>query len=224
MAIQLYGIPMSRAGRCVWALEEIGLEYEQIPIHFNDGSTRTEAYRAINPNQRIPALVDGDLVLYESMAINHHLADRYDGGLAPSTPEGRARALMWSFWATNEVENLLRPLLRNRLFLPEPDRDRATGDLAAEQLDQPLGILDEALTGCDYLVEDRFGVADINVSHGLFWLAEAGIPLEARPHLSEWLSRLAGRPALQKTWGGPMPRMTPADLRPAGEVDPRRGF
>ena len=72
--ITLYGISMSRAGRCVWALEEIGLDYEQVPIHFNDGGARTPEYLAINPNARIPSLIDGDLVLYESMAINHYLA------------------------------------------------------------------------------------------------------------------------------------------------------
>jgi glutathione S-transferase len=222
--IKLYGISTSRAGRCVWALEEIGVEYEQIPIHFNDGSTRTPEYLAINPNARIPTLIDGDLVLYESMAINHYLADRYDGGLRPKTTEDAARALMWSFWANNEVENLLRPLLRNRLFLPEPDRDAAEGDLAARELDKPLTVLDQALADRDYLVGDGLGVADLNASHGMFWLPLAGIDLERRPHVNSWLSRLADRPALQTAWGGERPKMDPADLRPLGEVDPRRGF
>ena len=114
---------------------------------------------------RLLALIDGDLVLYESMAINHYLADRYDGGLSAATPEGVARALMWSFWATNEIENLLRPLLRNRLFLEEPDRDSVQGDRAAAQLEKPLRILDEALAGNDFLLGGDLCVADINVSH-----------------------------------------------------------
>lgn len=222
--ITLYGISTSRAGRCVWALEEIGLTYEQIPIHFNDGSTRTPEYRAINPNERIPTLVDGDLVLFESMAINHYLADRYDGGLAPVSEAARARALMWSFWATNEVENLMRPLLRNRLFLPEADRDAAEGDLAATHLAKPLGILDDALAGHDHLLGDRLSVADVNVSHGLFWLPLAGVDLAPWARLRGWLDRLAERPALQRAWGGQRPVMRPEDRRPAGEVDPRGGF
>lgn len=222
--ITLYGISTSRAGRCVWALEEIGLEYEQVPLHFNDGSARTPEYRAINPNQRIPTLIDDDLVLYESMAINHYLADRYDGGIQPNSAHARARALMWSFWVTNEVENLLRPLLRNRLFLVEADRDVAQGDLAAEQLEQPLRILDEALEGQRYLAGDDFSVADINVSHGLYWIPLAGVDLSNRPNLTAWLDRLAERDALQKAWGDSRPAMNFADRRPAGEVDPRRGF
>lgn len=222
--IRLYGISTSRAGRCVWALEEIGLEYEQIPLHFNDGSTRTAAYRAINPNQRIPTLVDDELVLYESMAINHYLAARYDGGINPTSSESAALSLMWSFWATNEIENLLRPLLRNRLFLVEADRDVEEGDVAAEQLAQPLSILDDALADREYLLGEQFSVADINVSHGMFWIPLAGVTLDDLPHLGHWLERLATRPALQKVWGGPRPDMNLADRRPSGEVDPRRGF
>jgi glutathione S-transferase len=222
--IKLYGISTSRAGRCVWALEEIGLAYEQVPIHFNDGGARTPEYLAINPNARIPTLVDGDLVLYESMAINHYLAKRYDGGLQPGSDEGAAKALMWSFWANNEIENLLRPLLRNRLFLEEADRSRGEGDLAERELQKPLRILDDALSGQDYLVGNRFSVADINVSHGMFWIPLAGIDLGPYPCVDAWLRLLADRPALQTAWGGSRPEMRLADRRPLGEVDPRRGF
>lgn len=222
--IKIYGISTSRAGRCVWALEEIGLTYEQVPIHFNDGSARTPEYRAINPNERIPTLVDGDLVLYESMAINHYLADRYDGGLKPLSAEAAAKALMWSFWSTNEIENLLRPLLRNRLFLPKHDRDADQGHLAAAQLEKPLAILDRALEGSPYLLGERPCIADLNVSHGLFWIALAEIDLSRLPNLQSWLERLSDRPALQRVWGGAGPVMRKADQRPAGEIDPRRGF
>jgi glutathione S-transferase len=222
--ITLYGISTSRAGRCVWALEEIGIPYTHVPIHFNDGSTRTPAYRAVNPNERIPTLVDGELILWESLAINHYLADRYDGGLRPRTPEAAARALMWSFWGNNEIENLLRPLLRNRLFLQAADRNGGEGELAAEQLVKPLRILEGALADRDYLLGGAISVADLNVSHGMFWLPVAGVEMAAYPRLSGWLGRLADRPALQKAWGGRRPEMDPGNLRPLGEVDPRRGF
>lgn len=222
--LTLYGIATSRAGRCLWMLEELGVPYRHVPIHFNDGSTKTPAYRALNPNERIPTLVDGELVLFESMAINHYLADRFDGGMRPVGTQAAARALMWSFWGSNEVENLMRPLLRNRLFVPEPDRDRALGDLAASQLEKPLRILDEALADRPYLLGPSISVADLNVSHGMFWLAPAGIDLARHRHVSGWLERLAERPALQKTWGGPRPTMDAKNLRPLGEIDPRRGF
>ena len=222
--IKLYGISTSRAGRCVWALEEIGLAYEQIPIHFNDGGARRPEYLAINPNGRIPTLVDGDLVLYESMAINHYLADRYDGGLRPDDEIARAKAVMWSFWGTNEIENLLRPLLRNRLFLPETDRDPALADRAESALARPLDILDDTLGGNDFLLGSSITVADLNVSHGLFWLPAAGIRIETRPHLASWLERLAERPAIRCVQGCGWPELDPRDRRPQGETDPRDGF
>lgn len=222
-SIRLFGINRSRAGRTIWALEEIGLVYEQIPIDYRSDGTRTQEYLAVNPNGRIPTLIDGDLVLYESMAINHYLAERYDGGLRPVGRKANACALMWSFWGSNEIENLLRPLLRNRLFLPEPDRDGAQGDLAASQLEKPLRILDDALAGRDYLL-GPLSIADLNLSHGMFWLPLAGVELAAFPRVAAWLARLAQRPALQKTWGGSGPVMDPRNLRPRGELDPRRGF
>lgn len=222
--IKLYGISGSRAGRCVWALEEIGLEYEQIEIHFNDGGARTPEYRAINPNERIPTLIDGELVLYESMAINHYLADQYDGGLKPRDAAGAARALMWSFWGNNEIENLLRPLLRNRLFLEKPDRDEAEGDLAEEMLGKPLRILDDALAGSGFLLGSGFSIADINVSHGMFWLPRANVTLDSFSRVQHWLDRLSERPSLRKAWGGDLPSMQITDRRPLGDIDPRRGF
>ena len=76
--IKLYGVPLSRAFRSLWALEEIGVEYENVPVNFVDDAKKPQ-YLAINPNGRIPALVDGDLTLFESMAINLYLARKYDG-------------------------------------------------------------------------------------------------------------------------------------------------
>lgn len=166
-SITLYGITKSRAGRTMWALEEIGLAYEQVPIDFREGATRTSEYLAVNPNGRIPTLVGDDLVLYESMAINHYLAERYAGGIRPS--DAGARALMWSFWSTNETENLRLSLIRNRLALDARDRDPDAADRAEALLEAPLAILDAHLsdTKSSHLVGDRFGVADINVAFGL---------------------------------------------------------
>ena len=101
--IKLYGVPLSRAFRSLWALEEIGVEYENVPVNFIGDSKKPE-YLAINPNGRIPALVDGDLTLFESMAINLYLARKYDGGLQPKALEDEARAVQWSFWGMTEIE------------------------------------------------------------------------------------------------------------------------
>ena len=84
----LYGTAGSRAFRSIWAAEEINLAYEHVPTSFR-GDNQAEAYLRINPNGRIPALVDGDLTLFESMAINLYLAKHYGQHLIPDADGGK---------------------------------------------------------------------------------------------------------------------------------------
>src|SRR6266704_3003775 len=96
--IKLYGIPRSRAMRPLWMLEELGLPYEQVKVSFvND--TRKPEFLRLNPNGHIPVLQDGDLVLWESLAINLYLARKYDKGLWPKRVEDEGRAFQWSLWS-----------------------------------------------------------------------------------------------------------------------------
>ena len=83
--IKLYGVPGSRAMRSLWMLEELGVPYEHIKTNFADGGTRKPDYMKINPNGHIPALQDGDVTLWESLAINLYLARKFDKGLWPKT-------------------------------------------------------------------------------------------------------------------------------------------
>ena len=107
MARKLYGIPGSRALRSIWAIEEVGIDYEHVPTHFATDTKKPE-FLKINPNGRIPTLVDGDLTLWESMAINLYLARTYGGDLYPSEPRDQALTEQWSFWGMTEIEPPLR--------------------------------------------------------------------------------------------------------------------
>ena len=102
--LKIYGIPMSRAFRVLWMANELGLDYENVPIHFADSSSKTPEYLAINPNGKIPAIEDGGLKLWESMAINLYLAKKHDKGLWLNSPETEAQATQWSVWVMAEVE------------------------------------------------------------------------------------------------------------------------
>jgi glutathione S-transferase len=102
--IQIYGVPWSRASRCLWVLEEVGAEYSKLPVV----DTRAPDYLAINPNGRVPALVDDDVVIWESLAINLYLARRFPSDLSPKSMPEEAHVLKWSFWAESELEYLLR--------------------------------------------------------------------------------------------------------------------
>ena len=83
--IKVYGVPRSRALRALWMCEELGLEYENVKTNFATGDTRKPEFLRINPNGHIPALQDGSLTLWESMAINLYLARKYDKGLWPES-------------------------------------------------------------------------------------------------------------------------------------------
>ena len=95
--ITLYGTPLSRAGRCLWMLEEVGVPFTNVPTLFA-GEAQTAEFRRLNPNGRIPVLDDDGTIVWESMAINLHLAEKYDKGFRPKPGAERAHILQWSFW------------------------------------------------------------------------------------------------------------------------------
>jgi glutathione S-transferase len=200
--IKIYGIRQSRAMRSLWALEELGVPYEHVPIHFATDAKKPE-YKAINPNGRVPALVDDDVVLFESMAINLYLAKKYDkAGLHPATLDDEARAIQWSFWGMTEIEPSLLVVLMNRLFLPPNQRDETAARLAEEKLGPALRVLDGALAGRKYLLGDRFTIADLNVASVLSWALFAHVDLSKTPNTERWLSECAARPAFVKAQKG----------------------
>lgn len=200
--IKLYGVRQSRAMRCLWVLEELGVDYEHVPTSYTTDA-KTPEFAAINPNQRVPALVDGELTLFESMAINLYLARKYGSkGLHPKTLEDEARALQWSFWAMTEVEPSLLQVLTHRRALPPAERDEALASAAEARLAQPLRVLDGALAGRKYLLGDSFSIADLNVAAVLSWALFSKLDLTPTPNLERWLRECCARPAFVKAQRG----------------------
>ncbi len=196
--IKLYGVPMSRAIRPLWMLEELGLEYEHVKIHFATGETRSPEFLKINPNGHIPALVDGDLTLCESMAINLYLARKYDQGLWPKSVEDEARTYQWSIWSMTEIEEPLVTAMVHRLLLPEDQREAAKADDAEQRFRKPLAVLDAALADRDYLLGDAFTVADLNVASVMLTASLGKIDIADAPNASAWLQRCTSRPAMAR--------------------------
>jgi glutathione S-transferase len=191
--IKIYGNAHSRALRCFWAALELGVEFEQVPVP--SGEPRPPDFLAINPNGRVPAMVDGDLVLFESMAINWYLAKKAGGPLAPASLAEEAETLKWCFWAVNECETAANAVLRHRFLLPEGSRDETVAEKAASDLEKPLAVFDRALAGKDYLVGDRFTIADLCVANVLSWAKAGRIGLESHPNVQRWLRACLKRPA-----------------------------
>ncbi len=199
MALTIYGVAFSRAFRPLWAANELGLDYAHVPTHFNEESKQPD-FLAINPNGRVPAMRDGDLVLFESMAINLYLARTYGAPLALDDPADEARAAQWSFWVMTELEGTLLQALFTALGMygREADPEKANATVAAEG-GRALTVLDAHLQGRDWLVGERFSVADLNVAGVMHFARVARLDLSAWPNVAGWLTRAFDRPAAKKT-------------------------
>jgi len=198
--IKLYGIPMSRASRCLWMLEELGVPYEQVPTSFV-GDAQKPDYLKLNPNGRIPTLEDDGLLVWESMAINLHLGERYDKGFRPRSPEERAHVVQWSFWGMTEIEPGLIDAFVNRVMAPEAQRNKAVADAGEQKLQRPLAVLDHELAHHSFLLGDRFTLADLNVASVLAIAPLARIDLAKYPNVQRWLAACTERPACRKAMG-----------------------
>ena len=131
--IKLYGVPRSRALRSLWMLEELALPYENVKIT-PASDTRTAEFLRLNPNGHVPVLQEDGLTLCESMAINLYLARKYDKGLWPKTVEDEGRVFQWSMWAMTELEDPIITALRNRVLLPQEQRDAQKAEEAARKM------------------------------------------------------------------------------------------
>lgn len=217
MSIKLYGIPQSRTARCLWMLEELGAPYENVPVNFI-GEAQQPQYLKINPNGRIPAIDDNGLILFESLAINLHLARKYGAATRfwPASPDDQSRAIQWSIWSMTEVEPAIVKILMNRLFLPEAERREAEAVEGGRALRKALAVLDLSLRGRTRLLGDSFSVADLNAfavagsdHHALRTpyldrldpreAARISSPnLDGLPDVAQWMKRCADRPALAR--------------------------
>jgi glutathione S-transferase len=199
--IKLYGVPRSRAFRPLWMLHELGLEFENVPTGFS-GDTRRAEFLKLNPNGHIPVLVDGEVVLWESLAINLYLARRYGAGtLWPAAVADEGRTFQWSIWAMTELEPAALPALMHRRALPKEQRQAEVADAAEAKLAGPLGVLDGALRTRPYLLGEAFTAADLNVASVAVWTAMAGVDLSKTPNTAAWLGRCTERPSCKAAQG-----------------------
>lgn len=192
MSLTIYGMPASRTFRVLWAAEETGLPYTNVPLSFLGPEIKEAPYLAINPNGTIPALTDDGFSLFESLAINLYLA-RKAGKLLPTDLEGEAKVLQWTLWAATEAEPLIGAWSYHTIFLsPEQRRPEIAADAAAK-LPRRLAVLEGALAERDYLLGGEFTIADLNVAAVLFRAPLFG--LDAYPRVKAWHARCLARPA-----------------------------
>ncbi len=196
--LKLHFAPNSRAGRIVWLLEELGLEYEINKMAFHPKDLKSDEHRQRHPLGRVPVLEDGDVSIYESGAIVEYVMARYgDGGLkpavdAPEFPE----YLQWFHYCEGMVMPPVNTIMVHTVLLPPERRNEETLGQAQRLLGRAVVPVDSALEGRDYLVGD-FSAADVMLGHSLFMANRLGQVPEALANLKGYVKRIEQRPAFQ---------------------------
>jgi glutathione S-transferase len=197
MALTIYGSPRSRTMRTLWTAAERGLEYEHVPLTWDDPALKAPDFLQLNPAGTIPTIMDHDFALAESMAINLYLAKKYGSQgsppLYPENSEEEAEVWRWSFWAQGHLE----PWLQRDAKL---DAVRtAARDAVEAAVQAALTTLDRVLSERVWLVADHFTVGDLNVAGVLSPSRLNRSKLDLHRHASAWLARCYDRPAARAT-------------------------
>jgi glutathione S-transferase len=195
--LTFYGTSKSRAARSLWAVEELGVKYEHVPVEVAKAKSPEHLQR--NPSGHIPVINDDGHYVWESMAVNLYLAEKY--GKAPLWPagvEGHGDCYKWSFFGMTEIEPHLMTLLRNQLFLPADQRDQKAIESATESLKGPLKVLDNQLKNQPHLLGNDFTIADLNVASVLSFAMLVKLDMSATPAAQAWLQKCLGRDANKK--------------------------
>lgn len=194
--ITLYHCTDARSFRCLWALEESQTPYQLMPVAFPPRLHAPE-FLKLHPTGTVPLLLDGTEALFESAAILEYLAVRYaPSSLAVATNDPQyASWLNWLHFGEASLTAPLGTMLRYAHFEPEERRQPAVVADHRKIYLEKLQLVERALRDRDYLIADRFTVADISVGYALQLSRMLGLHSEMSPGLSAYWQRLQERPA-----------------------------
>ncbi|MEN8722387.1 MAG: glutathione S-transferase family protein [Alphaproteobacteria bacterium] len=197
--LKLHFAPNSRAGRIVWLLEELGLDYELNRMDFHPKDLKSDEHRARHPLGRVPVLDDGDVSIYESGAIVEYVLERHkNGGLKPAVDSALfPDYLQWFHYCEGMVMPPVNIVVVNTLLLPPDRRDEKALAQAKKLLTKALAPVDEVLADREYLIGE-FSAADVMLGHACFMSNRIGSVPEEMTNLKAYISRIEARPAFQK--------------------------
>jgi glutathione S-transferase len=182
--------------KVLWLLEELPRDYVREDYGRQFGNTADGAYLSLNPNGKVPTLVDGDLVIWESNTILRYLCNRSGSDLYPEEPAARSYVERWMDWQLSVLNNPYVALFKES---KKPVEDRSA-DLPAHgnELAAALTILDAALDGRDWLAADGITLAEIALGPIVNRCIGFPVDLPALKNLRAWHARMAERPAFAK--------------------------
>jgi glutathione S-transferase len=193
--------------KVLWCLAELDLPFERIDAGMQYGQTQETGYLAMNPNARVPTLVDGDYALWESNSIMRYLclAYRPDTSLYPKEPKRRAAVDRWLDWTLSTVQPVDRPVFWALVRTPPQERDMAAIQRDADAEAEVWRTADHHLSTRRYIEGDDFTIADIALgAYARRWLGVEGITRPRQPHLERWMALLAQRSGFQQFVAPPM--------------------
>ena len=197
--LKLHFAPNCRAGRVLWLLEELGLEYELNRMDFHPKDLKSDEHRARHPLGRVPVLDDGDIQIWESGAIIDYILERHrNGGLKPSADDERfPKYLQWFHYCEGMVMPPMNTIVVHTFLLPPERRDETVLGQAQRLLANALKPIEENLEGKEDLVGD-FTAADTMLGHACFMSNNLGCVSEEMTNIKSYIQRLMDRPAFKK--------------------------
>lgn len=185
--------------KALFFLEEIGMKYVREDYGRQFNNTNTDAYRKMNPNMKVPTLIDGDLVAWESNTILRYLAATYAPQLTGSTPAEKTYVERWMDWM---LASLNAPYLAVFKDAKKPAAERGA-DFAAQSADlvAQLKILDGHIAGKEFFALDRLTIADIALASVVKRCLEFPIERPALPEIERWMKAMDARPAFAVATG-----------------------
>ena len=209
MTIKLYCFGESgNAYKAALALELSGLEWEPVFVDFFNGETRSPEYREINPMGEVPVMVDGNVTLSQSGAIQDYVTSK-SGKLGGRSAEERREILRWQFWDNHKMSSMAGTTRFLMNFLPEDKRPTEVIAFNQARLKSAYKTLEAELSSRDWLVGDQITIADISCCGYLFYPEPFGFDRAEWPAIDAWLTRISETPGWQH----------PYDLMPGSPAD-----
>lgn len=199
--MKVHHIPNTRSVRIIWLLEELGLAYDVEKYELKPASLRTDAYSKIHPMNRVPAIEDGDVTMFESGAIIQYVLAKYgEGRLAPATDSASfPKYLQWFHYCEGMLMPPVNTIVVQTVLLPEERRSPEILGQARKLLGRMLGAVEQELAGQDYLAGE-FTAADIMSGQACIVSQRRGADVSDKPNVQAYIARLKDRPALQRAF------------------------
>jgi len=206
--IQLYSLPTPNGVKASIMLEETGLPYEPHLVDIMKNESHTEEFRALNPNAKIPAIVDPNgpggkpLGLFESGAILMYLAEK-TGQFIPADAARRWETIQWVFFQMASIGPMFGQVGFFHKFAGKAYEDKRPLERYRDESKRLLGVLETRLEGRQWIMDDDYTIADISMVGWVrnlitFYEARELVDFDSFAHVPAWLDRVLARPAVQR--------------------------